>query len=484
MAAAVMSMPHPHDTISSKKRTASALIAQAPPGQWMCGKCRFDNAPAYLFCGFCGLSKDRCDAVEAANTDQARVEAKTTLTSSPSPQPFKKNKKKKTSHSKASDHDSAKATFLPKPKLEAVVPMDDSEMLDVKTAVAVASQAKNKIKTMPDATKARANNTKATKLLPCSHFLNESASLMSGISKGIAADASVVDYDTVKDKFNPKQLHYGFAPKAHSQWHWFFVAKKKIEPMTDDDGNNKKGSYKFTIALDKFRLAQGKAQVLNDGEDGGDKEKKNSNDSDSNNNKEKKKHVFSYGCTGAKTKKTAMRKKAEFVQLALNDTEFERMDREDRARAHKASLKNMKGSTKVFIDKQGKEHPYFGMPIGAEHHWKYQDAPFLEQSLTGTAAQFQAKNVQWRELKVGKNRWALAVEGELVPDASNAKGVKLTESESILIADQIATKITPNSYHVKLKGVQLPAAGATQAQRAASAREMLAKLADKMAGFA
>eukprot|EP00975_Prorocentrum_lima_P020509 4317688-Prorocentrum_lima.AAC.1 len=68
--------------------------------------------------------------------------------------------------------------------------------------------------------------------------------------------------------------------------------------------------------------------------------------------------------------------------------------------------RSQRGQTKVFIDESGKSLPYFGMPIGGEHDWKYQDSSFIETFIdTGKRIKWKAKNVRWREMKVHKDRW-------------------------------------------------------------------------------
>mmetsp|Transcript_17948 Transcript_17948/g.29226 ORF Transcript_17948/g.29226 Transcript_17948/m.29226 type:complete len:493 (+) Transcript_17948:66-1544(+) len=129
-------------------------------------------------------------------------------------------------------------------------------------------------------------------------YLHKSCQMLCEASKGISAgQASILDYETIKDKASPKQTHYGFGPKAHSQWHWFFVARKTLTADKPDDDIEKGRTYKFKLELDKWQLAQGKATPLEEYAlpkpeikyQGG--------------------YKFSYGCTGAKMEKTVRKKK-------------------------------------------------------------------------------------------------------------------------------------------------------------------------------
>lgn len=286
------------------------------------------------------------------------------------------------------------------------------------------------------------------------HKLNIETKLTAVASSALSEGATVIDYATIKDKFNPKQKHYGFAPKANSQWHWFFVAKKTMTPT------KQKGVYEFTLEFDKFQLAQGKALNLST----------------------EKKNLFSYGCTGAKMTKTAARKKQAFLKQAFEENNELRTQRIEYAKAHKDSLKYQRGSTKLFRGYDGKDYPYFGMPIGGEHDWTYQDSDFVEQTFgANRSVRWRAKNVRWREIKVNKNRWALYVRGVLQAKEGLADGVKFDkESESLIIADQIATKLSPTSYHVAMKGVQLPVSGGNAWQREEDRGRMLAKIIEKL----
>ncbi|GAB5362661.1 hypothetical protein AAMO2058_000816800 [Amorphochlora amoebiformis] len=223
--------------------------------------------------------------------------------------------------------------------------------------------------------------------------------------------------------------------------------------------------------MDKFLMAQGKAVSLGDAGPQNDHK------------------AFSYGCTGAKRTATSLRKKMKFLQECLLDSTEEREKRANFAKAHKKSLKGFKGKTKVFVDMNGKEHPYFGMPIGGKHNWSYQDADFVQHIPSlGRNVVWRASDVKWEELKVDKKRWDLKITGVLTAevgpnDGQLAKGVSFDEGgqDFLLIADQIATKLSPTSYHVKLKGVQLAAAGATSGQMEETRMEMLQAIVDNIA---
>mmetsp|Transcript_14484 Transcript_14484/g.35298 ORF Transcript_14484/g.35298 Transcript_14484/m.35298 type:complete len:426 (+) Transcript_14484:80-1357(+) len=395
--------PHENSENSEGKAETKPSTKLSGTGKWPCVRCSFQNQLEYIFCGICGNPKDGPP------------------------------------HRQENASPPKKLRLCP-PK-EVTVPKQLSAL-----------EPKEKIKTKyPSET--------------CSNQrIAQSSDRLASAASRVCADAALIDYETIKDKENPKQLHYGFAPKAQSQWHWFFVAKKTV---TTSDRND--GSYDFTLELDKFGLAQGKANKVESDE----KPSRTGNMK----KEDAKSYKFTYGCNGAKLEKTAIRKKKSLLQVCLNDDAVSRDRRIARAMAHKEELRYQKGRTKVFIDENGKRNPYFGMPIGGVHHWLYQDAVFKEMGIkSGRSILWQATNVHWKETKVTKNRWALQVRGTLVPPkGSIPPGVKIENHESMLIADQIATKISPTSYHVHLKGVSLPITGATDYQRNQSANELLQK---------
>eukprot|EP00466_Bigelowiella_natans_P001908 jgi/Bigna1/140674/aug1.57_g15382 len=240
-------------------------------------------------------------------------------------------------------------------------------------------------------------------------------------------DAEIVDYNTIKDKHDAKIRKHRFAPKALSQWHWFFVGSRIISPVTENFA-------KFTLSYDKFQLAQGNCM---------EKEMV------------KGRRVFTYGCGGAKLLKTSSKRKRDFIQQVMTDTDEKRKIRLEHAKKHKDGLTHYGNRTVRFVDIDGKETFYSGMPIGGEHDWDYQDAEFIEKSLTDKAIKkWTAKNVRWREVKVHQGRWEIFVSGELHLNHGNLK--EPCETTSVLIADQMATKLTPASYHVELRGIQIP----------------------------
>mmetsp|Transcript_32504 Transcript_32504/g.60480 ORF Transcript_32504/g.60480 Transcript_32504/m.60480 type:complete len:266 (-) Transcript_32504:35-832(-) len=260
---------------------------------------------------------------------------------------------------------------------------------------------------------------------------------------------STFEYSTIKDKHNPKQKSYGFGPKAHSQWHWFFVAKKTLRP------SNEKGVVEMKLELDKFQLAQGKCKPMTG------------------------KHIYTYGADGAKQLKTAARKKRELMELVIGDTDEQRAERLKRAKAHKEAL-NLRGTgTMRFIDAEGKEVFYTGMVIGGEHDWDYQDTDAIQRGVVnGKEAKPEtrrlAKGVRWREVKVHQHRWAIAVNGRLHGQPMEE------EEESVLIADQMATKLSPTSYHVALKGVSIPLKGKNAEERNARYACIIKMLANSL----
>mmetsp|Transcript_32565 Transcript_32565/g.52900 ORF Transcript_32565/g.52900 Transcript_32565/m.52900 type:complete len:431 (+) Transcript_32565:62-1354(+) len=398
-------------------------------GEWGCLKCSFSmNQNHQQFCGMCGAIKGMAEG--------GQMESE--------PEPLKQADSKKMEWMKSNILDQV-----------AVLPSD------------VTSKIKAKLCPSTDIYKGVVDTTKRLAL---------SSQHMGSIVSKFSADASIIDYDTIKDKENPKQLHYGFAPKAHSQWHWFFVAKKTMKPTLDLNGKNK-GSYTFRIDLDKFRIAQGKCDpspkpdnAHRQPEDRGKPNFLNSS------------NKFSYGCTGAKMFKTETKKKKVLLRMCLDDNEFERQQRIELAREHNIQLRHQKGKTKIFVEKDGKQSPYFGMPIGGVHNWNYRDAQFNEFAMkTGRACQWQAKDVEWREMKVHKDRWALSVTGTLHLPKGMATTVKLEQQESLVIADQIATKLSPNSYHVALRGVKVPLMGGNSYQREENRREILSKIVESFA---
>mmetsp|Transcript_31973 Transcript_31973/g.77890 ORF Transcript_31973/g.77890 Transcript_31973/m.77890 type:complete len:430 (-) Transcript_31973:121-1410(-) len=389
---------------------------------WPCARCTFQNQAEYIFCGMCGSPKEFGQQNSFENGGSPKKARRST----------------------------PKKPICP-PQGE---PSERLFPLAEKASIPKSFEMKEKFVSRCQAE------------IGATRRIAQSSGRLASIASHISADAALIDYETIKDKENPKQLHYGFGPKAQSQWHWFFVAKKTMTPTETD-----KNAYEFTLELDKFGLAQGKAKRLG------------SNSEETLQSKEDMKDLkFTYGCTGAKLQKTASRKKKSILQAFLNDDPVSRDERLARAQAHKAALKYQKGRTKVFIDKHGKRNPYFGMPIGGVHHWLYQDAVLKETGLkSGRSILWQTKNVQWKETKVTKNRWLLQVRGTLIaPKGSIPSGVKLEKQESILIADQIATKISPTSYHVHLKGVSLPITGATAYQRNCTTKQILEKVMDKV----
>ena len=57
-------------------------------------------------------------------------------------------------------------------------------------------------------------------------------------------------------------------------------------------------------------------------------------------------------------------------------------------------------------------------------------------------------------LQVHQHRWAIFVKGMLVSSTQPCNPIRKTK-ETIFLADQIATKISPISYHVELKGTEI-----------------------------
>ena len=55
-------------------------------------------------------------------------------------------------------------------------------------------------------------------------------------------------------------------------------------------------------------------------------------------------------------------------------------------------------------------------------------------------------------LQVHQHRWAIFVRGMLV---SSTQPCNVRLEETVFLADQIATKISPTSYHVELKGTEI-----------------------------
>eukprot|EP00471_Norrisiella_sphaerica_P012253 CAMPEP_0184497530 /NCGR_PEP_ID=MMETSP0113_2-20130426/36795_1 /TAXON_ID=91329 /ORGANISM="Norrisiella sphaerica, Strain BC52" /LENGTH=423 /DNA_ID=CAMNT_0026884671 /DNA_START=31 /DNA_END=1302 /DNA_ORIENTATION=+ len=267
-------------------------------------------------------------------------------------------------------------------------------------------------------------------------------------SAGFWRHTSVVDYDTIKDKHNPKLKKYGIAPKALSQWHWFFVATKSVFPI-----EKRNDALKFTLKFDKFQLAQGKCTDMG---------------------KSKGKQIYSYGCDGVKQLETAARKKKAFILQTLEDTHEIREKRLKHAQAHKEGMVHRGRATMRFVDLEGKEVFYSGMPIGGEHDWDYHDCNFIERALEcGREKKWKATCVRWREVKVHQGRWAIFVGGEL--HSSEPMG-NLKRQDYLLVADQMATKLSPVSYRVELKGIQV----LTDGENETSGKETLRAIASEL----
>ncbi|GAB5372433.1 hypothetical protein AAMO2058_001665000 [Amorphochlora amoebiformis] len=253
--------------------------------------------------------------------------------------------------------------------------------------------------------------------------------------------ATSVDYVTIKDKHNTKpRIKFGIGPEANSQWHWFFVATMTTSRVNESESNHVR-ALEFKMKLDKFQLAQGSCK----GQLG--------------------KRKFTYGCTGAKHLDTAGRKKRELIRLSLeNDTPDLRTKRLAHAKEHQKNLTWRGRGTNRFVDVDGKEVFYSGMAIGAAHDWDYQDADFVEAPMVITGAnrkernkvKWEAQDVRWIETKTHQHRWEIDVSGRLeLQPGSEIDFDSIRVGESVLIADQMATKLTPTSYHVALKGVRL-----------------------------
>ncbi len=107
---------------------------------------------------------------------------------------------------------------------------------------------------------------------------------------------------------------------------------------------------------------------------------------------------------------------------------------------------------------------YRGMPVGCSHSWSYTDAPFAP------ALGLSARDVRWTETKVDTDRWALDVQGKLVPQAAAAAGEDGASAAGaagqapttpvmpvgcyLLLGNQVATRLEEkkNTYFVHLRG--------------------------------
>uniref|UniRef100_A0A0G4HW50 Uncharacterized protein n=1 Tax=Chromera velia CCMP2878 TaxID=1169474 RepID=A0A0G4HW50_9ALVE len=288
------------------------------------------------------------------------------------------------------------------------------------------------------------------------------------IKAGFGKRAKLVRYATSKARHAARPAPpKNFGPKALSQWHWFFCATRKFAaPAAEQEAS--KGGATFSLHLDKWQLAQGECQQLDSM--GGRKRSATEKE------KESEKQLFSYGCAGAKGESTAAKRKRELLLASIQDDQKKREERSKRADSHFASVGSGGGNVMgggggrlQFTGDDGNPVWYSGMPIGGSHDWDYADADMVEHQVTekggeGEKVVLQARDVRWKEKKTDVHRWEIDVMGQLQGPGKTPKETIQQPGpwsppregvEEVLIGDQIATKLTPSSYHVDFCGVAI-----------------------------
>ncbi len=362
-------------------------------------------------------------------------------------------------------------------------------------AVKTATKPKFKLKSSPKSAHRLGLDKAFCKVATAQGRLDLETRITERLCSAVTAELNEIEYCTIKDKIEPTaaQKRSGFGPKQGSQWHWFIVAKKTITKPS----NGKPHTFDFSIAFDKFQVAQGAAQrapapTMNPFDRAMAAGAVRLIDVET----PKPKAIgFTYGCKGAKRMSTVLRKKIAVFRdiIAGGDDAATRKKRLNHATSHLESLKSRpRGSkTRCFVDLDGKSHVYYGMPVGGQHNWAYADAAFVVRALGKTDSRstsklhhFPVRGVRWREVKVGKARWTINVTGKInvpIEQQKELTGHNLRVGETLLIADQVATKLSPTSYHVHLKGVEVNISGADECTRTQSRRDTLEAIADAYA---